>query len=143
MTDIHIDKIVVNVIDPSLMQMVDYIFSTISDLGEKVGVLMAVLDDLRTQVERTTGLEQSAITMIQGLAQQIQDAAGNESAVQELASQLSSNADALAAALAANTPADPNAGGGDTRGGPTDNPDTSVTGDATPGGGSSPADVKV
>lgn len=76
--------------------------------------LMAALDDLQAQVQANTNLEQSAVTLIQGLAKQITDAVANNdsSALQALASQLNSSAAALGAAITANTPqapADPNA----------------------------------
>lgn len=75
--------------------------------------IMAALDDLQSQVTQNTSLEQSAITLIQGIAKQLQDAVANNdsSALQALAQQLNSSAAALGAAITANTPAtpDPNA----------------------------------
>lgn len=74
---------------------------------------MSALDDLSAAVQQTQNLEQSAVTLIQGLAKQITDAvASNDSAaLTALASQLNSSAAELAAAVTANTPAspDPNA----------------------------------
>lgn len=72
---------------------------------------MSALDDLTAAVTATQNLEQSAVTMIQGLAKQITDAvASNDSAaLTALASQLNSSAAELGAAISANTPADPNA----------------------------------
>lgn len=76
---------------------------------------MSALDDLSSAVQATQNLEQSAVTLIQGLAKQITDAvASNDSAaLTALAAQLNSSAAELAAAVTANTPAapptDPNA----------------------------------
>lgn len=72
---------------------------------------MAALDDLQAQVQANTNLEQSAVTLIQGLAKQITDAvnSNDSSALQALAQQLNTSAAALGSAISANTPADPNA----------------------------------
>ncbi len=71
--------------------------------------IMSALDDLRTEVARNTSLEQSAVTLIQGIAQQLKDAlaANDPAALTDLTNQLSASADALAAAVTANTPAAP------------------------------------
>jgi hypothetical protein len=74
--------------------------------------VMSALDDLQSQVNANTNLEQSAITLIQGIAKQLSEAINNNdsAALQQLASQLQSSAAALGSAIAANTPAaDPNA----------------------------------
>lgn len=63
------------------------------------------LDALTAQVAATTELEASAITMIQGLAGQIAASKDDPAKIQALADSLKSGADALAAALTANTPA--------------------------------------
>lgn len=75
---------------------------------------MSALDDLTTQVTANTNLEQSAITLIQGIAQQLQTAIANNdsAALNTLAQQLNTSAAALGAAISANTAApapDPNA----------------------------------
>lgn len=73
--------------------------------------VMSALDDLQTQVHANTDLEQSAVSMIQGIAKQLADAVNNNdsAALQQLASQLQTSAAALGSAIAANTPADPDA----------------------------------
>ena len=75
--------------------------------GKSGETIMALLDALTAQVAQNTSLEQSAITLIQGLAAQLQAAAGDPVQVQALASQLQTSASALAAAITANTPATP------------------------------------
>lgn len=71
-------------------------------IGE--GFIVAELDDLRAQVHATVGLEQSAIVLIEGLAQKLADAiaAGNPAALVALKDELEASGNALAAALAAN-----------------------------------------
>lgn len=67
--------------------------------------VMATLDDLKTQVESNVSVEASAITLIKGIAQQLADAGADPAKLAALQDQLKSSADALAAAVAANTPA--------------------------------------
>lgn len=69
--------------------------------------LMAAIDDLTTAVAAETTVEQSAITLIQQLAAQIAANATDPAKISALASQLTANATALAAAITANTPVAP------------------------------------
>lgn len=63
------------------------------------------LDDLQTRVEENTNVEQSAISLLEGLSQQIVDLKDDPAALQGLADKLRDNSASLAAAVAANTPA--------------------------------------
>lgn len=67
------------------------------------------LDNLTNEVAENTSTVQSAITLLNGLKTKLDEAiASNDmSQVQALSDQLSGNTDALAAAVAANTPAEP------------------------------------
>jgi len=78
----------------------------IDALSQAQNAIMATFTDLKTQVQRNTDLENSAVQLIQGISAQLKDAiAQNDpAAVQMLADQLSSSADSLAAAITANTP---------------------------------------
>lgn len=67
------------------------------------------LERLITQVAETTAVEASAIALIRDLASRLSAIATDPVAVQALAEQLKISADALAAAIAANTPAAPGA----------------------------------
>ena len=72
---------------------------------------MSALDDLKTAVQQTQDIEQSATTLIQGIAQQLSDAlanntaASNDPALAALRDQLNSSAAELSAAITANTTA--------------------------------------
>lgn len=70
-------------------------------------IMSAEMDTLSAQVTQTLTVEQSAVTLIQGLAAQIVDAAGDRTKSLALAGTLKTSADALAAAITANTPAAP------------------------------------
>lgn len=68
---------------------------------------MTALSDLQAQVSANVDAEASAVTLIQGIAQQLKDAlaaSGNsDPALIDLAAKLHASADALAAAVTANT----------------------------------------
>lgn len=65
---------------------------------------MALLDDLKAQVERNAAVDQSAISLLKGLKAQL-DAAGTDPvALKALSDELGANTDSLAAAVVANTP---------------------------------------
>ena len=64
---------------------------------------MADLSSLQAQVQQSTEVEQSAITLIEGLAVQIESLKTDPAALQGLADQLRGSAQDLAAAVAANT----------------------------------------
>ena len=64
---------------------------------------MADLSGLTAEVTRNTSVEQSALTLIQGLAAQIAAAGTDPVKLKALQDQLAQNDDALAAAVAANT----------------------------------------
>jgi hypothetical protein len=68
--------------------------------------MSAEFDALVAQVTANTTVEGSAITLIQGLAAQLA-ANPTPAQVSALSSQLKTSADALAAAITANTPAAP------------------------------------
>lgn len=68
------------------------------------------LDDLTAEVAEVDSVEQSAITLINGLAAQLAAAGTDPVKLKALRDDLKTNADALAAAVAANTaPAPPSA----------------------------------
>lgn len=67
---------------------------------------MAALDELTAEVEENSTVIGSAVALIQGLKEKL-DAAGTDPVkLKALSDQLDSNSKALAAAVAANTPAE-------------------------------------
>lgn len=79
--------------------------------------IMSALDDLRAEVAESRTVTESAITLLQGLKQQLDEAiaTGDPGALVELAADLDSQTNRLAEAVQLNTPQQP--GGGDTGGG--------------------------
>lgn len=69
--------------------------------------MSAQLDTLTNEVAETKTVVQSAVTLIEGLAQQIRDLKDDPAALEALAAELDSTTNALAAAVTANTPAEP------------------------------------
>jgi hypothetical protein len=65
------------------------------------------LDDLMAQVASNESIEQSAITLIQGIAAQLEAAGTDPAKLAGLSASLKTSADALSAAVIANTPAVP------------------------------------
>lgn len=92
-----------------LAPYLDMILSNTTLLVQQGEQQLAALDDLKAQVAATITIEASAITLIQGIAQQLKDAiaANDPAALTDLATQLGTSATALAAAVTANTPATP------------------------------------
>ena len=77
----------------------------LNQILRKEETIMADLTALTAQVTANTDVEASAVVLIQQIAAQLLAASGNQAAVDALAAQLKSSADALAAAVVANTPA--------------------------------------
>jgi hypothetical protein len=76
--------------------------------------LASALADLNTAVTNEGTVEQSIITLLQGLAAQIGEVSTDPAAIEAIVSQINTNAAAMAAAVTANTPASTTtpAGGG-------------------------------
>lgn len=84
-----------------------FIFKNIKKMAQE-------LEDLKAAVAKDTEVDQSAITLLQGLKQKLDDAiaSGDPAQLTALSQQLGSNAQALSDAIVANTPADNTGGGG-------------------------------
>jgi len=66
--------------------------------------IMADLSGLQAEVQQNTDATASITALVEGLAQQLRDAATDPAAIQALADQLDANTSLLAASVAANTP---------------------------------------
>lgn len=72
--------------------------------------IMSQLDDLKAQVAANRSVTQSALVLINGIADRITAAGTDPAALAQLTSDLKSDDDVLAAGVTANTPASPAAG---------------------------------
>lgn len=70
---------------------------------------MTNLENLASEVAETKAVAQSAIVLLQGLKSRLDDAiaSGDPAQIQAFADSLNDSTNALAAAVTANTPADP------------------------------------
>lgn len=69
----------------------------------RTSIMSKELDDLSSEVSNVTTVEQSAITLINGLADQIKAAGTDPAKLQALTDSLTASSNSLAAAVAANT----------------------------------------
>ena len=88
-----------------ISRKLDKIQQTLDDIKGKEDIIMADLTALTAQVKANTDTEASAVLLIQGLAAQIAAAGTDPVALKALQDNLKASADALAAAVVANTPA--------------------------------------
>lgn len=85
------------------------ISDSLSQISEKVNSLMPTMQELRDAVLRNTAVDDSVLSMLQGIVQQLKDAqaANDPAAIGELISALDANTQKMSDAVAANTPAAP------------------------------------
>lgn len=91
----------------SLNYKLDLVLLKLDRAEREMGRMSAELDALKTQVERNTSVTQSAVTLINGLAEQIEDLKDDPAELTRLAADLKAQGDSLAAAVTQNTPAPP------------------------------------
>jgi hypothetical protein len=98
-------------------------------------IMSAELDQLTSQVHANTSVVQSAVALINGISNRIKAAGADPAALQALTAELDQQDQALAAAVAANTPTPPADTTGGSAGTPPAPPDpTGGSGSATPSG---------
>jgi len=91
----------------AILIMLSGMKSEIAALTLKQEQAMTDLTALTAEVERNTAVDQSAIALLTGLAAQIEALKTDPVALQALADTMKGSSDALAAAVLANTPAQP------------------------------------
>ena len=88
-------------VDLKLQQIINHLYR----IEFKENVMAQELDNLTKQVQQDTDVESSAITLLQGLSQQISSLKQDPQAIQRLADKLQQSSAQLASAITANTPA--------------------------------------
>ncbi len=86
---------------------VDEILRIVQELKKDEKTMSKALEALAAQVKANTDLEQSAISLIAGISEQLQEAKDDPAKIAELAATLKTSASTLGAAILANTPAGP------------------------------------
>ncbi len=94
-------------LEPDTQKQFDRIEAMLSNLTERLNPMALDRSRLSSEIAENNSAIQSAVTLINQIAQELRDAAGNQDAVNALADQLDAQSNALAAAVVANTPAEP------------------------------------
>lgn len=90
-----------------ILWRLDYVIGLLQRLVRMEVAQMATLEDVRTKVAKVETVEQSAVVLLNELAQMVRDAADDPAEIQAIADRLESTSTALADAVTANTPAAP------------------------------------
>ena len=80
------------------------ILEAITLLSQRIEIMSAALDRVQAEVTEMSAAVDSAIVLIEGLAQRIRDLATDPVALNAFADELDAKSNALAAAVVANTP---------------------------------------
>lgn len=82
------------------------VISILNKLNKKVNILMATMQDLTAAVDRNTSVDDSVITLLEGIVQQLKDAqASNDpAAIDAVIAKLDANTQKMTDAVTANTP---------------------------------------
>lgn len=91
-----------------LKRMLEHQHELLHRILERVIPMSAALDRLTSEVSETSTAIDSVLALVEGLAQQIRDAADDPVKLNALADELDAKQQAIAAAVAANTPTPPN-----------------------------------
>jgi predicted nucleic acid-binding Zn-ribbon protein len=93
--------------DAQMLAILRAISNTLQNIDGTLSDMATALEDLQAQVAATTQVEASAVLLIQQIAAQLASAGTDPVALAALKDELNASAQALAAAVAANTPAAP------------------------------------
>ena len=93
--------------DPSTTGRLDRIEAMLQSLISQGTTLMTDLTQLKAAVDAEGTVVQGAVTLIEGLAAKIAALPPDQASIDALAAEVKGQSDALAAAVAANTPAAP------------------------------------
>lgn len=88
-----------------IVTKLDTVITSQDELVQEGEKMSAEIDDLTAEVARDRTVNESAVTLLNGLSAQILSLQNDPAALRALASNLRSNSDALAAAVVTNTPA--------------------------------------
>jgi hypothetical protein len=71
---------------------------------ERQETIMATIEELEAAVTRNTDVDESVLTLLAGISQQLKDAQGNPAKIAEVIAKLDANTQKMADAVTANTP---------------------------------------
>lgn len=111
--DIHLHHHILRDEDEGRLARIEDLLTALIKQGtDNMATMQEALDALSAEVARNTTVDESAIALINGLADQIAALAqeGNVQAILDLVTKLKADSDGLAAAVTANTPQEPGPG---------------------------------
>jgi len=91
----------------TIVEMFSHIVRAIDRIERLVLTMSAELDTLTAAVTQNTSVDQSAITLLQGLSARLAEIANDPAAITALSDELAASSTALAQAVLDNTPAAP------------------------------------
>jgi hypothetical protein len=94
--------------DPETSRRLGWIDEALKIIIQRLNKMALNFTQLESEVSEMSSAVDSAVTLLQSIAQEIRDSAGNQQKLNKLATDLDAKANVLAEAIAANTPADPN-----------------------------------
>lgn len=98
-----------HVSDPDTRRRLGGIEEALNTIIKRLNQMALNFSRLEAEVTEISSAVDSAVTLIQRIAQEIRDSITNQAKLEELANSLDAKATALAEAVAANTPAEPTA----------------------------------
>lgn len=104
MIQVRIDLHIIEEGRAAVNEKLDAILKLLQDSKKREIDMSLEMDSLAVAVTNNTALDESIIALLNGIAAQIVDAAGDKAKALELAAELNAKSDALAAAIQANTP---------------------------------------
>ena len=88
----------------TILERLQEINNGLADILEKEKIMSVEMDALGLAVLNNTNLDGSIIELLNGIAAQVTDTAGDKEKALELAAELNAKSEALASAIKANTP---------------------------------------
>lgn len=108
--NIRVDHYIHHVEDESRLTRIEELLTTLTTKGEvQMATMQEAMAALQAEVARNTSVDQSAVVLLNGLADKIAEllAAQDVAGLEALVATLRADTDGLAAAVTANTPVEP------------------------------------
>lgn len=88
-----------------VMRRLDALDEKIDLILDRQEIIMATMAELEAAVTRNTDVDESVLTLIAGISQQLKDAQGDPAQIADIIAKLDANTQKMADAVTANTPA--------------------------------------
>jgi chromosome segregation ATPase len=88
-----------------VLARLDALQNEIGLILDRQELIMATMADLEAAVTRNTDVDESVLTLLAGISQQLKDAQGDPAKIADVIAKLDANTQKMADAVSANTPA--------------------------------------